>query len=474
MNSVLAAIFVYVAIQFAIGVWASRRMSSAADYILAGRTLGPVLVGFSVFASFFGAEALVSSAGTVYEQGLAGAVTDPFGYGFALVLTGAVFAAPLWRRNLTTFADLFRQRYSPGVEKLVVLMLLPGSLFWAAAQIRAFGQVLSANSTLDIFTAVTLAAVIVGSYSIVGGLLADSITDVIQGIVLIIGLLLLAIAVASMPPGSEALTEAGKAAAGTKAGIGITGQSAVIAEPSLWVWLEKIAVPICGTIVSVELISRFLGARSAQVARMGTIGGGLLYLTVGLVPVYLGLSAQTLLPGLEEPEQVVPKLASELLPGALRVIFIGAIVSAILSVVHAALHGAAAQLSHNILSRIYPETSSAGQLWAARLMVMVLSFVAFGLSLTSDRVKELVETASAFGSAGVFIVAVFALFTRFGGVRAAYAGMLSGMAVWLVARYGFDAETPYLLALACSLFAYVAVALVLERDVAPVVGTDSA
>ncbi|MBX9925259.1 MAG: sodium:solute symporter family protein [Hyphomicrobiaceae bacterium] len=469
MNSVLAAIFVYVAIQFAIGVWASRRMASAADYILAGRTLGPVLVGFSVFASFFGAEALVSSAGAVYEQGLAGAVTDPFGYGFALVLVGVVFSAALWRRNLTTFADLFRQRYSPGVEKLVVLMLLPGSLFWAAAQIRAFGQVLSANSTLDIVTAVTLAAVIVASYSVVGGLLADSITDVIQGAVLIVGLLLLAIAVAAMPPGSEALTEPGRVAASAKGGgAGSAADAATALAPGLWVWLEKLAVPICGTIVSVELISRFLGARSAHVARIGTVGGGLLYLTVGLIPVYLGLSAQSLLPGLEEPEQVVSKLASELMPGVLRIVFIGAIVSAILSVVHAALHGAAAQLSHNILTRIYPETSSRGKLWAARLMVMVLSFVAFGLSLTSDRIKELVETASAFGSAGVFVVAVFALFTRFGGPLAAYAGMLTGMGVWLAARYGFDAETPYLMALACSLFAYVAVALIAaERNVAP-------
>jgi Na+/proline symporter len=462
MSGVLLAIFAYVLVQFVIGIAYSRRMASATDYILAGRSLGPVLVAFSVFASFFGAEALVSSAGAVYENGLVGAVVDPIGYGLALVLAGLLFAGALWRRNLTTFADLFRQRYSPGVEKLVVLMLLPGSLFWAAAQIRAFGQVLSANSTLDLLTAITLAAVIVGSYSIVGGLLADSITDLIQGVVLIVGLLVLSIAVASIPAPPDAVEIAREAAVPVVAAGG--------GEPSAGplAWIEKLLVPICGTIVSVELISRFLGSRSANVAMLGTSVGGGVYLLVGLIPIYLGLSAQSLLPGLTEPEQVVPKLAETLLPGVLRIIFVGAIVSAILSTVHSALHGPAAQLSHNILTRIYPDISPAKKLWTARLTVMALCIVAYGISLTSDRIKELVETASAFGSAGVFVVAVFALFTRFGGALAAYGGMISGMGVWIAAKYVAGYHYPYMLALACSLAAYVALAL-LEPKREPVV-----
>ena len=78
-------------------------------------------------------------------------------------------------RGLTTYADLFRQRYSRGVERLVVIVLLPGSVIWAAAQIRAFGQVLAANSSLRLGLAIALAAVLVAAYSVVGGLLADAV-----------------------------------------------------------------------------------------------------------------------------------------------------------------------------------------------------------------------------------------------------------------------------------------------------------
>src|SRR5215470_7602592 len=197
MNSVLFGILAYVLAQFAVGSWVSRRMTSEADYILAGRRLGVGLVTFSVFATYFGAEAIVASGGAVYEQGLAGALVDPIGYAGAIVIVGLFFARALWSRGLTTFADLFRRRYSPGVERLVVVMLLPGSIIWAAAQVRAFGQVMSLNSGLDLKTAITLAAVLVAAYSVVGGLLADAVTDTIQGIAVLAGLIILGIIVAN-------------------------------------------------------------------------------------------------------------------------------------------------------------------------------------------------------------------------------------------------------------------------------------
>ena len=457
MSGVLGAMLAYVLVQFVIGVVVSRRMSSEADYILAGRSLGTFLVSFSVFASFFGAEAIVASAGAVYEKGLSGALVDPFGYAVALLVVGALLAGPLWKRGLTTFADLFRERYSPGVEKLVVLMLLPGSLFWAAAQIRAFGQVLSANSTLELHTAITIAAVLVGAYSVVGGLLADSVTDVIQGLAVIAGLAILTYVVAHAPSAPEAARAAVDIAANPAdvvAGlVWKPGESGGFLRP-----LEELLIPICGTVVSVELISRFLGSRSAAVATTGTSIGAVMYLAAGIMPVYLGLAGAGILPGLAEPEQIVPKLAETYLPSGLRIAFVGAIVSAILSTVHSALHGPASQVAHNIVLRIYPDVPAHAKLWIVRGTVMALSVAAYTLSLSSERIHDLVETASAFGSAGVFVVAIFALFTTYGGVASAYGALLAGMIVWLIAKFAFGFHAPYLLALVCSVAIYVALA----------------
>jgi Na+/proline symporter len=446
---VFVALIAYVSAQFAIGVWLSKRIATDTDYILAGRRLGPLLVAFSVFATFFGAEAIVATSGAVYEQGIAGATVDPFGYGAALLIVGLIFAGPLWRRGLVTFADLFRQRYSPGVEKLLVFILLPGSLFWAAAQIRAFGQVLAGNSELGVTTAIILAALLIGGYSIVGGLLADSVTDLIQGTILIAGLAILVVVLAmSAPAAPEAATTAQAASAGA-------------AEPKgVLAFIESLLVPICGTVVSVEIISRFLGSRSASVAKVGTSSGAVLYVLVGLLPIALGLIGQRLLPGIEQSEQIVPRLAEAYLPGILRIALAGALVSAILSAVHSILHGSAAQVSQNVIARAVPGLGPVQRLWTVRATVLALTLTAFFIALTTDRIKELVETASAFGSAGVFVAIVFGLFTRFGGPASAYAALITGTAVWALGRYVAEVETPYMIALAASFTAYVVFAVV--------------
>lgn len=451
MTPATLAILAYVLVQFAIGAWVSRRINTDRDYILAGRSLGTGLVAFSVFATWFGAEAIQVSAGEIYENGLAGALIEPFAYGAAVIIVGLVLATPLWRKNVTTFADMIRARYSPAVETLFVIILVPGSLFWASAQIRAFGQIMSASSTFDVSTAIFIAGALVAAYSVVGGLLADAITDVVQGLVVIAGLIVLAMFVAW-------------------AGGGV-GASLGAVEPSRFVIhvtedglgrLEKLAGTICGSIVSIELISRFLGAQSAQAARTGTILGGVMYILVGLLPVFLGLVGANLLPGLQNTEQIVPKLAETYLPVVGYAIFVGALVSAILSVVHAALHAPAAQISHNLVPYIYSGLSPKARLRTVRICVLVLSLICLLLAHTVHRIRDLVEIASAFGSAGAFVVAVFGLYTRFGGPLAAVAALISGVVIWGVGRMTDAFPAPYLVALGSAFVAYILVGL-LER-----------
>ena len=453
---ILFGMIAYVLAQFAVGIWVSRRVKSEADYILAGRSLGPTLVAFSVFATWFGAEAIVATTAEVYDKGISGALVDPLAYGLAVVAAGFLYAAVLWRKGVTTFADVFRERFSPGVEKLVVVILLPGSVFWAAAQIRAFGQVLSSSSDLSLSSAIILAAVLVASYSVIGGLLADSVTDLLQGTAVIIGLVVLTIAVIAAAGGVAPALE------------GMPAEHLVFATQAHGTPLElteAVAVAFFGSFVAIELISRFLGARSAAVARGGTVTGGLMYIVIGLLPVFLGLAASGLVQGspelqakLVDSEQVISVLSEHYLPQWHYVIFGGALISAILSVVHSALHASGAQVSHNIVVRLIPTLGIRGKLIAARLSVVVLTFAAFMLAMTSDRIKELVEIASAFGSAGVFVSAAFGMFTRFGGAASAAVSILLGTAVWATGRFALEWEAPYLVALASSAMAYVAIA----------------
>ena len=448
MTPVVWGILVYILGQLAIGVAVSRHIETEADYLVAGRSFGPVLAGFSVFATWFGAETCIGAAGAVYERGLAGGSSDAFGYALCVIITGLVFAVPLWRLKLTTLADLFRLRFDASVERLAVLLIVPTSLFWAAAQIRAFGQVLSSASGFEIDAMLTFAAAVVIAYTMFGGILADAWTDVVQGISLIIGLVVLSWMVIR----AEGLAPLTSLAPGSLNPFG--------AEPRpLLAIVEEWAVPVVGSMVAAELVARMLASRSAAVARNATIVGGIAYLFIGLMPVALGLVGASLLPGLAEPEQILPALAERYLPTVLYVIFAGGLVSAILSTVDSALLMASGLVSHNIIVQLRPGLSERMKVRIARVGVGVFGVVAYLMAIRAERVYELVEEASSFGSAGIVTVVVFGLFTRIGGTGSAIAALVVGVSTWIVGAYVAGFPYPYVTSLAAAITAYLVAAV---------------
>lgn len=452
MSPALLGIVGYVAVQllivFIIGRRAERR--SETDYLLAGRRLGPGLATFTVFATWFGAETCIGAAGRVYEGGLANSTSDPFGYTACLFLMGFVFAIPLWRRKLTTFADFYRQRYSPGVERLAALLLIPTSVMWAAAQVRALGQVVSASSNFDVEIAIAIAAGAVVVYTVYGGMLANAVTDLMQGLMVMIGLVVLLVAVVIAAGGPDAAI-----AAIDPQRLRLFGGPET---PTLEI-LERWAIPIFGSVLAQELVAAILASHTAQTARNAALLGGGLYLVFGLIPVAIGLMGVSLLPQLTESEQLLPEMAQRYLTPALHILFAGAIVSAILSTVASALLAAAALTEHNVIARLAPNLHASTKVRVARGCVIVAGVIAYVLALHAEGVYALVEQASAFGSAGIVTVATIGLFSRFGHVRAAYTALLAGAGTWATAQYALDLPYPYLTSLVAALGGYTLIAL---------------
>jgi Na+/proline symporter len=452
MTPALYAILAYLAAQLALGIWISRRIATEADYLVAGRRLGYWLATFSIFATWFGAETIVGSAGQSYSEGVSFASAEPFGYGLCLILMGLIFAVPLWRRRLTTMADLYRQRFSPRVERLAVVILIPSSILWAAAQVRAFGTVLSiAAPTIDIVLGIAIAAAATILYTTFGGLLADAITDLVQGVLLAVGLIAVFVAVVAHVGGfasfASAIAESGRVRFDS------LPQAGVLAT------IEEWAIPVCGSLVAAELVGRVIAVRSPEVARRSSLLAGGIYILLGMIPLSLGVIGVSLLPGLGDAEQLVPVLARDLLPTALFAVFAGGLISAILSTVDSTLLIASGLLSHNILVPALRLKDERQKVLAARLGVVAFGVIAYILALRAEGVFALVEQASAFGSAGVLVTVTFGLFSDRGGEMAAGATLLAGLGVYLAA-VATGADYPFLMSLAASLAAYLVIATV--------------
>lgn len=455
MNWLLLALVGYLVVQLCIGAWLAPTIHTEDDYLVAGRRLGYPLTIFSIFATWFGAETCIASAGRAYREGFALTTAEPFAYGVTLIAMGVIFAVPLWRRKLTTLADLFGQRYGGGVEKLAAVILVPAGILWAAAQLRGFGHVLTTVTDLDLRYAIAAAAGFCVLYTMLGGLLADAITDLIQGALLVIGLVILTVVVVRDHGGIAAAVAAVDPDRVAVIGTGVT--------PTLLGLVEEWAIPIAGSVVAVELVSRVIAARSPEVARNGAVLAGGLYVTVGILPVFLGLAAGSLIPAVADAEQFLPLLARELLPTAGYVVFAGALISAILSTVDTILLVGSGLVTHNVIAPVFGIVSDRTRLVLARAGVLVLGAMALWLAVGATGVAELVEEASAFGSAGVLVVTCFALFTSVGGSFAAVASLVGGLVAYVI---GGAAGLPYpfITSLAVAVLAYLVGAAVGGAD----------
>jgi Na+/proline symporter len=443
LNAITFAVLGYVVLQLLLGAYISRRVRTEEDYLLAGRSLGPGLVVFTIFATWFGAETCLGAAGAVYADGLAGGNGDPLGYSLCILFLGFMFALPLWRMKLTTAADLYRMRYSRPVETLVVAITVPTSLLWAAAQIRAFGQVITAVSGIDATVTITIAAVVVVVYTMLGGFLADVWTDVVQGVMLAGGLLMLTFVVLRRH-GVELVSS-----------IDPERMRIFDASVSPLVTIEALAIPIFGSVMAPELVGRVIAARSERVAHAATISAGGVYFLVGLLPVALGLVGFTLLPGLEDPEQILPRLAEMHLSPALYAVFAGAILSAILSTADSTLLVSSALVSHNLLGPRLAHLGEHAKVTVNRAGVAVFGVVAYALAFSADGVYALVEEASAFGSAGIFVVGAIGLRSRVGGTASAMLSIGLGAALWILGAYVVGWPYPYLVSLLAAAIGYV-------------------
>lgn len=453
MSASLAMLLLYVAVQLGVGVYVSRRIRSEDDYLVAGRSLGPVLATASVFATWFGAETCIGAAGQVYAEGPGAVAADPFGYGLCLLLMGAALAGPLWRRGAITLADLFRERYSRTVEWTVALLIIPSSLLWAAAQIRAFGTVVAMTGGLTPEAGMLIAIGIVLAYTATGGMLADAYTDVLQGAVLVGSLLVLM--VVALPDLSVLTFTSAVPEPET------TAPAAPMPGWSVLTTLNDWAIPVLGSLFAQELIMRISSARSARLARRSTLAAGGIYLVLGVIPVALGLLGRTVVPGIDEADAVLPAITRHYLGELGFLVLSGALVSAILSTVDSALLACGSLVAHNLLPASLRHRDAGSALRVARLSVVGLGLVAYGLAHGSDSVHGLVQEASAFGSAGVFVIGVAAMRSRAGGRGggpvAALTALGLGVGSWLLFAHGLGSAIAYLLSLLCATAGYAVV-----------------
>lgn len=384
---ILPALVLYIVAQIAIAAWAARGTASEDDYLVAGRGLGTWQVAFSIFATWFAAETVIATSAEVAADGLAGARVEPFGYGLGILVLGLFVAARLRRGGHLTVAGFLGSVFGPRVQLFAAILIALSGTVWAGAQLNALSVIIGTAAGLPFTVALGVSTALVITYTWIGGLKADVATDVLQGGIIILGLIVLLALLVIVVGGPDAAL-----AAIPERGFSMRKPGETLLERAeLWL------LPVFGTIVAQEAISRLLAARTPAIARRGALVGAVIYLGVGMIPVTLGLIGMgTDLP-LAEGDAYFASLAAAILPAWLFVIISGALVSAILSSVDSALLAVSAVTTEAAMGQDADPGSARGRLRLARLVTTAAGVIAALIAVSGESLREIVLTASGIG-----------------------------------------------------------------------------
>ncbi len=430
-----SVLVLYLVGMYALALFARGKIHDHEDFLVAGRRLPLSLAWATLLATWFGAGTLLTAADEVRAGGLQRAALDPLGAGLCLLIAGLFFAAPLWRMGLLTLADFFRREYGPGAELLSALIMVPSYFGWIAAQFTALASLLELFFGLDPRVGILLVAAVGMGYTWLGGMWSVTLTDAVQIVLVLVGLVVLAFVALGDLGGGSARAGLERLASETPAPLlePIPRGSAV----ALVGWIGVLAVGALGNLPGQDLMQRIFAARSARVARAACLLAGGAYLTLGLVPVGLGLASRLLVPA-EIERSILPALAHLFLSPWAAVVFTLAVVSAVLSTIDSAILSPASVLSQNVFERANRGRVSA--LTLNRAAVVVVTAASVVVAYLGESAYALLEDAYELPLAGLLAPLVLGIHGRRRPQAAAVAAMAVGLGLWLL-HYAAGWET---------------------------------
>ena len=438
-------VIVYLLITIAIGLYASRRVHNSKDFMVAGRSLPLYISVATVFATWFGAETVLSVSATFARDGLNGIPADPFGASACLLVVAFFFARAFYRMNLLTIGDFYRKRYNKPVEVVTSLAIGLSYLGWTSAQLTALGLVLMvlSDGAISLSTGIIVGTVIVAGYTIWGGMWSVAMTDLFQTVVILVGLLAVAWLMADMAGG-----------AGTVVQAAIDADKFAFFPQGDWTeWLPFLAAFLTlalGSIPQQDVFQRVTSAKDEDTAvRAALIGAGA-YFCFAFVPMFIAYAAMTIDPSMtqlfasEDPreiQRILPDAVLAQTPLWAQAMFFGALLSAILSTASGALLAPASIFTENVIRPFVKHMGDRQLLLTVRLVLIIFAMGALLFALNSrSTMYEMVQNAYKVTLVAAFTPLVFGLYwrraTNAGAVLSIVLGLLSWITMEVVAPEG--------------------------------------
>lgn len=407
--------------------------------MLAGRSLPMMLSVSALFATWFGSETVFGASSEFLDGGLYAVIEDPFGAALCLVLFGLFYARRMYNMNLLTLGDLFRVRFGPNTGVVASVFMVPAYFGYTAGQLVAMGLILNVVTGLAMWQGILISACVVTLYTYSGGMWAISITDFIQSIIIIAGLLVLAVV----------LTQ--KAGGVTTVLAGVPDHTFRFLPDfnlrSIVLYLAAWSVLGLGSIPSQDVFQRVMSSGSVTIAVRSCFYAAGLYLTVAMLPLFISLCAKYLYPAelAADPQLVLPHMVLKHTHLGVQILFFGSLLSAIMSTTSATILAPSALVSENIIKPFYKkELTDASLLIATRVTVLIYALISTGMAMVQKNIYELVGGASILSLVSLFVPMTAGLYWKRATGGGAIVSMALGTVVYLLAEFVWPGDIPAL------------------------------
>ena len=421
--TIIAVLVVYLIILLAIGAWGSRASKSVAGYYLAEKKLPSWVIAFSTNATGESAWLLLGLTGMGYMVGIHAVwviLGEVLGVALAWVVVALPFKEYTDRYDSITVPDYLESRFRDThhiIRLLSFVIILTMVTAYTAAQLTALGKGFSFFPLgLTYNQGVLIGAAVVFFYTTVGGFKAVAYSDLLQGVLMFAGLLVLPII--------------GISAAGGWTQTMATLQSA---DPNLLLPMGKFGVSVEGVVSALSFVGigfAFLGAPQLLTRFMAARDKG----ETGAI--LAGMAGRAVFPGLTDAESVLPTMSAELLPAVFTGIFLVIVLAAAMSTVDSLLILASSAVVRDVVQKIFhPNLSERRLALFGKLTTVVIGVTALVFALGKVRVIFwfVLFAWSGLGSAFTPVV-LCSLFWKRTTKAGAIAGMLAGFLTAVIWR----------------------------------------
>ena len=435
-----------------VGFLMRKRNKSAEDFLVGGRSFGVVFNAGTLTSCWLGGAIIVGAPGIFYACGIWDSnimygLLVSFGSAGCLILAGLFYMRRLWRLKLLSLGDFYYRRFG-GKAGFVATMLM-GLTFtvWISVQVIAFAKVGQALVGYSLEMWVIIAMAVICTYTVLGGLWAVCLTDIIQVSIVTISLFILTPIAINMAGGLDTFI----------ANIPSEKLEFLPADMSSvqgWLaWIAALATVGLGSIASPDLMQRAFSAKTPKTARNSALWAAGSYLVVLIIVIILTMATMQLINmGTvdrafidEDPELMIPLVFQNMMPGPLVVVFLGAVMAAVMSAAATANIALAGVISKNMIKDVfYPDMTSYKLMQLTRVIVLIIGVVAAFIAIGLPSAFMLTALGFDLILSCLFIPLTLGLYWSKANGHGAIAGLVAGAAFRIGvagAINGFSVET---------------------------------